>query len=177
VVKPDDGAGSERTEVIPDRALAEARLEQLGPGFVAQPWQPGTAISLSLLCADGEARVLSCNRQQVRIAEGQVSLGGIVVNGEARLAPLLLGLAGQVARALPGLGGHVGVDLILGTDGPVILEINPRLTTSYCGLRRALGVNPAALVLELSRTGRLPDTPAPENCGSAELVLESADVV
>ena len=33
--------------------------------------------------------------------------------------------------------------------GPVVLEINPRLTTSYVGLRPALGRNPAALVLEL----------------------------
>jgi predicted ATP-grasp superfamily ATP-dependent carboligase len=30
-----------------------------------------------------------------------------------------------------------------------VLEVNPRLTTSYVGLRRAIGVNPAGLVLRL----------------------------
>jgi predicted ATP-grasp superfamily ATP-dependent carboligase len=46
------------------------------------------------------------------------------------------------------LWGYVGVDLVLADAGPIVLEINPRLTTSYCGLRDALGINPAALVLD-----------------------------
>jgi predicted ATP-grasp superfamily ATP-dependent carboligase len=39
------------------------------------------------------------------------------------------------------------------------MEVNPRLTTSYAGLRQALGCNPAALVLGLlddSKPLRLP---------------------
>jgi predicted ATP-grasp superfamily ATP-dependent carboligase len=35
------------------------------------------------------------------------------------------------------------------SDGPVAIEINPRLTTSYVRLRDALGANPAGLVLQL----------------------------
>ena len=34
-----------------------------------------------------------------------------------------------------------------------MLEVNPRLTTSYAGLRAALNVNPAALVLDLLGDG------------------------
>jgi tyramine---L-glutamate ligase len=36
----------------------------------------------------------------------------------------------------------------------VVLEINPRLTTSYAGLGRALGCNPAGLVLDLLYNAR-----------------------
>ena len=44
--------------------------------------------------------------------------------------------------------------------GPLVLEVNPRLTTSYCGLPAALGRNVAEMVLELRRSGELP-APAP----------------
>jgi len=54
-----------------------------------------------------------------------------------------------VAQAIPGLWGYVGIDLVDTADGPQVIEINPRLTTSYCGLASALGINPAARVLAL----------------------------
>jgi tyramine---L-glutamate ligase len=41
----------------------------------------------------------------------------------------------------------------------VVLEVNPRLTISYAGLRAALGQNPAEWVLNLAASG-LPDTAA-----------------
>jgi predicted ATP-grasp superfamily ATP-dependent carboligase len=50
---------------------------------------------------------------------------------------------------MPGLAGYVGVDLIVGENAITVLEVNPRLTTSYAGLRRAIGANPARLVLDL----------------------------
>jgi predicted ATP-grasp superfamily ATP-dependent carboligase len=65
-------------------------------------------------------------------------------------------LASNVAQAIPGLWGYVGIDLIETDAGPVILEINPRLTTTYAGLRDAIGQNPAALVLALASGGPLP---------------------
>jgi predicted ATP-grasp superfamily ATP-dependent carboligase len=44
----------------------------------------------------------------------------------------------------------VGIDVIVDTQGAVqVLEVNPRLTTSFVGMRDAVGVNPARLVLEL----------------------------
>ena len=49
--------------------------------------------------------------------------------------------AQQVVQALPGLRGLVGVDYIQTKDGPVVLEINPRATTSYAGLRAAMVQN------------------------------------
>jgi hypothetical protein len=49
----------------------------------------------------------------------------------------------------------VGVDLILGADPDgtqdVVLEINPRLTTSYVALRRAAHTNLAAAMLAILR--------------------------
>lgn len=174
VVKPDDGAGSEDTTVVADAGAARAALRDKGTGFVAQPWIDGEALSLSLLCAGGEARLLSCNRQRVRLTGGRVSLAGIAVNAEAARARRFIPLAGCIAGAIPGLWGHVGVDLIMRAEGPVVLEVNPRLTTSYCGLGRALGMNPALPVLELARTGRLPELALAGQGRAVELDLEGA---
>ncbi len=41
------------------------------------------------------------------------------------------------------------MDFIETASGPIVIEVNPRLTTSYAGLHRAIGINPAQLVLEL----------------------------
>lgn len=35
--------------------------------------------------------------------------------------------------------------------GPVVIEVNPRLTTSYCALAEALDVNPAGAILAAAR--------------------------
>lgn len=144
VVKPDDGAGCEDTWLL--RGRRELSAWQGRAGYVVQPFVPGRAASLSLLCRAGRARLLSSNRQEIAVEDGRFRhLGGRV--GPARREHQ--DLANRVAAALPGLWGYVGVDLVETADGPVVLEINPRLTTSYVGLRAVLGANPAALVLAL----------------------------
>jgi len=56
----------------------------------------------------------------------------------------------RTCNALPGLRGYIGVDLVLTESDAVVIEVNPRLTTSYLGLRSALrgdGGNVAAMAL------------------------------
>ncbi|KAA0687869.1 ATP-grasp domain-containing protein [Azospirillum brasilense] len=159
VVKPDDGAGCIDTRLIRDHAdwrgwLAEADRS----GFVVQPFQSGTSASLSMLCRDGRAWPLAANRQTVSLSGDRFSYSGGIVGGMA-LSPDLSDLARGVAAALPGLFGCVGVDVIIGTDGPTIIEVNPRLTTSYVGLWRATGLNVAAAVLDLARDPPVPPQP------------------
>jgi predicted ATP-grasp superfamily ATP-dependent carboligase len=173
VVKPDNGAGCESTELVADWAAA---LERLGtePGrLVAQPWLEGDPLSLSMICARGSARLLACNRQAVGLRDGRISLERILVNAVADGDGRWARLADRIAATIPGLWGYVGVDLVLTPAGPVILEINPRLTTSYCGLRAALGINTAALVLGLLGTGGELPTAGPAGAGSpVEICLE-----
>ncbi len=172
VLKPDDGAGAEDTLLLADWRQARSGLERKGAGFVAQPWIEGDSLSLSLLAAAGEARVLSVNRQHVQVTDGRLALARLGVNAAARRGREYIGLAGRIAATIPLLWGHVGVDLIAASEGPVVLEINPRLTTSYCGLGEALSINPAQLVLDLARTGQLPDVGSPEQGVAVELRLE-----
>ncbi len=161
VVKPDDGAGSSDTFLWPGQARAIEWLAARGPGFIAQPWIEGEALSLSALFADGKARLLAVNRQHLAVKRGRLSLEALTVNAVADADQRFARLAGDVARALPGLWGYAGIDLVNTPAGAVVVEVNPRLTTSWCALREALGCNPAALVLELHASGRLPALPAP----------------
>jgi predicted ATP-grasp superfamily ATP-dependent carboligase len=149
VVKPDDGAGCESTTVWPDRRAALDALAAAGPGFVAQPWIDGAAMSLSVIAdpaAPGGVDVLSVNRQHLGIDGGTVALRGLEVNA-APVTAELERLAAAVAAAIPGLAGYFGIDFVMSRAGPVVIEVNPRLTTACAGLRKALGINVAGRVL------------------------------
>jgi predicted ATP-grasp superfamily ATP-dependent carboligase len=151
VVKPDDGAGAEDVRLFHGRDAMVRWLAGTDGAdrYVAQPFVAGEPASLSVLCRDGEAWVLSCNRQRISVENGRLCyLGGVVGGLEAR-RPVLAPIAAQVAAAVPGLWGYVGIDLVDRPQGPAVVEVNPRLTTSYVGLRQAIGTNPAALVLGL----------------------------
>ena len=164
VVKPDDGAGAEDTWFLDDEQALEdwiaARNDRRG--MVVQPFIEGTPASLSLLCQDGRAWLLSCNRQFVAHDDGRFGYCGGVVGALQHRQDAFAAIAQRIAGAIPGLWGYVGVDLIDSEAGPVVLEVNPRLTTSYVALGRALGLNPAGLILELT-SRKLDDMARPLN--------------
>lgn len=153
VVKPDDGAGAIDTHVHLDREAAGRDLAARPAGSSwLEPWVEGEALSVSMLCCDGRADLLSVNRQHIVVDErGVVQFRGVDVNviaPEDARRPALAALATQVAQALPGLGGFVGIDVVWHVQrGPVLIEINPRVTSAYVGLSASLGRNIAAELL------------------------------
>ncbi len=150
VVKPDDGAGCLDTRLFSDRAAALAHIRaHAGQDYVLQPFVAGELGSLSLLCCDGKAWVLSCNRERVAVRDNRFHFLGSTVNGLLDADGALARLAQQVAAALPTLWGYVGVDFIRHAGGTVVLDVNPRLTAAYAGLHASLGCNPAGLVIDL----------------------------
>jgi predicted ATP-grasp superfamily ATP-dependent carboligase len=52
-------------------------------------------------------------------------------------AALIEDLIHSTCKTIPGLKGYLGIDLLLPEAGtPLVVEINPRVTTSYVGYRR-----------------------------------------
>jgi predicted ATP-grasp superfamily ATP-dependent carboligase len=161
VIKPDDGAGCVETLLF-SRAEASAWWSRHGSSrFVVQPYIAGEALSLSMLCAAGAVDIISCNTQRVRPVGGIFEFRGVVVNADPAGRQAYRGLASAIAGAIPGLWGYVGIDLIETSGGPVVVEINPRVTTSYAGLTRALGINTAARILAMRADGMKSLPPLP----------------
>ncbi len=150
VLKPDDGVGGEACYLFDDRVSLRRWLDRQEDcrTWLIQPYIPGEAASLNLFCQNNGVLVLAVNRQQFEFREGKGVLSGVVVNEFAGRRDEFRGLARKITDAVPGLRGFVGVDLILTDAGPVVIEINPRLTTSYAGLHESLGYNPAELLFQ-----------------------------
>ncbi|HJV72129.1 ATP-grasp domain-containing protein [Ideonella sp.] len=153
VVKPDDGAGCVATRVHASHAAAQqdARSRAEGPTTI-EPWVEGEPLSISVLCSNAGAELLSVNRQRIGMSsDGQLTFNGVDVNvipPTSERGAALSALASRVARAVPGLHGFVGIDLVWHpTRGPVVIELNPRVTCAYVGLSAALGRNLAADVV------------------------------
>ncbi|WNB74254.1 ATP-grasp domain-containing protein [Methylomonas koyamae] len=165
VVKIRDGAGCQDTRVVAADALpaAVADLYQQ-EHYVVQPFVAGRAISLSALFKNGKGYFLTCNQQQIVLAGQRFSLHGCLVNIHQQREADYRHLVGRIAEALPGLWGYAGIDLIeTGESAALVLEINPRLTSSYVGIGQATGINVAEQVLRL-RQGEPIAVPTRQQC-------------
>ncbi|MCQ8105697.1 ATP-grasp domain-containing protein [Methylomonas sp. SURF-2] len=152
VIKPIDGVGCEGSLIVENPAEYSAAVENLPTPekLLIQPMQAGQAISLSCLFKRGRGWLLCRNRQQLAVTQRSFNLRACLVNADHPGLDQYQDLVDRVARALPGLWGYIGIDIIETPDrGPLILEINPRLTTSYVGIRRAIGINVVEQVFRL----------------------------
>jgi predicted ATP-grasp superfamily ATP-dependent carboligase len=151
VLKPDDGVGCHGISICRNRDELCQQFTSLSVDreFVVQPFVHGTPSSLNILARNGEAMVLSVNHQRIAMTDNGFVLLGCVVNGHLKHRARFHKLGREVVAAIPELWGIIGVDVIDSKDGLQVLEVNPRITTSYAGLKESTGINPAAMVLDL----------------------------
>ena len=155
VMKPIDGVGCAEVSLLKSRSeLQEAVVRPDRGRYIFQPYIRGIHASLSLLCREGACLVLSCNEQYIREERG--CLQWVKCNVNAFEGEKFMSFGDRLAQALPGLRGYIGVDIVITGKEILLVEVNPRLTMSYAGLRAALGVNPAELILECFTNGQLP---------------------
>lgn len=148
VVKPRDGAGSidvTRLDIPPSEpARAEVRLEA---------YCPGQAVSVAALAGPGGFLLLEPCRQRLRDSLHFEYLGGSLPL-PSELRQRAIHLARRTLQSLPETQGYVGMDMVLGAradgEGDVLIEVNPRMTTSYAGLRRAADRNLAREMVEVA---------------------------
>ncbi|EAQ77602.1 hypothetical protein DSM3645_24792 [Blastopirellula marina DSM 3645] len=146
VCKPRDGAGSQDIDFLES---AEKLAER--PGAIVQTFCDGLPVSAGVL-SDGNQFVLlppaiqlidSCNGFQYRGGSWSLS---------EELKSRAQALARRCAAGLPPFRGYIGVDMILNAKdgGDFAIEINPRLTTSYFGLRQLCRGNLSAAMLSFA---------------------------
>ncbi|WP_437186860.1 ATP-grasp domain-containing protein [Planctomicrobium sp. SH668] len=154
VVKPRDGAGSSMMRML--RSEEEWKDWSVSTDltkFIVQPFLHGTACSVAAIFNHGKLRgIFPPAIQLISVRDHFAYLGGQIPFGE--VSPCQFSeMADKLAGAVPGLHGYIGMDFLVPdcASAPVLVEVNPRLTTSYVGYRK-LASEPLTLwILDPSR--------------------------
>lgn len=137
VTKPDKGAGSENIQLISQKELYINRISTKSKVF--QPFIEGIAGSITLLCANGKVTILSLNKHIVKRDGKSLKQVGSIVGGLEYYKEELISLSQNVCSKFPGLFGFIGIDVINDKRNWKVIEINPRFTSTFCGISRSYG--------------------------------------
>lgn len=155
IVKPDDGVGAEsiyyfETSKDFDNFIS-TKVDLFDPNrnYIIQEFIPGTDLSASIIKRDNEEPIiLSINAQNIILDQNEINYrGGITPVGNAEI------FKQEVNKSLNKMDltrfkGYFGIDFIKKTDDSLsFIEINPRLTTSYIGVRNITKKNPLLLMI------------------------------
>jgi tyramine---L-glutamate ligase len=148
IIKSVDGVGCTDSYVVVEKQEFTAITAQIDTEkYIIQLHEQGEKTSLSCLFKHGRGWLVCANRQHFEFIDQQYNLTEITVNFTSDTTKYQ-DIVSKIANAMPDLWGYVGIDLIETADQLLVLEINPRLTTSYAGIHEAVGINCASSVLE-----------------------------
>lgn len=165
VIKPRDGAGSTLTRKVSNADELAALSDQFctaaeGFEFIRQPFVEGLAVSCAAIVTAGQGGEFEPSSidvlppvQQMIADDGRFGYLGADYPGLLPPADIdrIENLARRCCQAISGLRGYVGFDLLIpnkAEQSPVVVEINPRLTTGYLLWRKMCVSNLAVHILE-----------------------------
>jgi len=170
IIKPEDGVGAEsiyyfETQYQIKHFFQEYKHKiEYGRKYIIQEFIEGKDLSASLIgvpyIMDSQIKnpvLLSINAQNVDIKNSNYDseyYGGHTPVEDYQKTKNNLSLLLEKIN-FSEFSGYFGIDFIRTTDSKIyFIEINPRLTTSYIGLRNVINLNPAKLILD-SKLNRL----------------------
>jgi tyramine---L-glutamate ligase len=166
VFKPVDGTSCSGLSIVKQenqvkKAITKIKAESKSTNFIVQEFIKGEPASISLLSTGKKALAISLNRQNVTLADPNMdsNYNGGCVFFPHPLKQKAFALAEKTVCAFSGLRGYVGVDLVLAQDKAYVIDINPRLTTSYVGLHKVISFNIADALVNAVLKGKLPTEP------------------
>lgn len=163
IFKPVDGAGCSGLSLVRNAshvadALIKIRAESSSGRVMAQELIEGVAVSVSIISTGREALPIALNKQNVtlRTPERHSSYDGGYVPLDNPLKKDAFAAAEKTVKSFRSLKGYVGVDLILTEKEPVVIEVNPRLTTSYIGVKHVVNFSIAQSIINAVFRRELP---------------------
>ena len=121
------------------RATIRERLHETGlnsDSILVQGFVPGLPVSIAVWNTEKDCFTFPSMLQRFDSDSFNFS------HAEGPLEPELhqraTTLINQVVKALPDFRGYLGVDMILGPKDDSVIDINPRLTTSFCQTRKLI---------------------------------------
>lgn len=153
VIKPRFGAGSQTISVLPSHQVKELQTPPISAPvdqLIVQPFIPGQAVSVGSVSNElGECTHFPV-AEQLLSADGYLQYQGGRVPWRGEQVDALQRLVRRCREKMPELLGYVGFDFVIPEDQPtqpLLVEINPRLCTSYLGYRQLTDTNLASLML------------------------------
>lgn len=133
IAKPIDGCGSLGIRMTRDRSARG--------GEILQDYVAGQPASIAII-GDGRRKWLTHPVTQHIDPTSLQYRGGRSLT-DAKLIARATALGQTVADRLGPITGWIGIDVVLAAAAPqdCVIELNPRITTSYIGLRRCTSVN------------------------------------
>lgn len=167
VIKLRDGAGSMEMKLIASSTDRERWQQQTGlhfteQKFITQPYLPGRSYSVAAICEHGRIRSLLPTAEQHFAREPAFHYRGGSIPDWTVDRNRIQSMVERFITHVPGLHGYVGFDFMLHekTGELLLIEVNPRLSTSYVGYRQ---ICTDALVRWIIDPAHIP---APEFMGS-----------
>ncbi len=160
VLKPRDGAGSDGVEVVLFCQVDFMDLPQQehdDDRWLLQPLMQGTTCSVGFIGGGPKGRtiILPPARQNIITVDRKLSYHGGQIPCQPEIVARVEPVAAKLADAFGTFSGYVGADLLVDLTVPhndetsiVVVEINPRLCTSYIGYRTFAADNLAAWMLQ-----------------------------
>jgi tyramine---L-glutamate ligase len=108
--------------------------------YVIQEFVAGTAASAAMIVGKSNHIVISVNAQNMTFVPAPKYCGGTIPLVHP-LSQKAIDCVSRIPDAIPGLRGYVGVDMVITDDTVYLIEVNPRITFTYCGLRRIVREN------------------------------------
>jgi predicted ATP-grasp superfamily ATP-dependent carboligase len=142
MVKPRAGAGGWRNAVIhTDAEMAAWRTLYEDVPHIRQEMVEGLPASVCCVATGTHAVAVGTNTQILR-GKGESAFGfsGSITPFEHPHCNRMVALAERIAAASGGVG-TIGVDFVVGHDGPVAIEVNPRFQGTVDTVEMAYGCN------------------------------------
>ena len=143
ILKDRYGAGCSFIRVIDKRDIKKFHDRNK----VIQPYVKADNYSISVFFTKNNFRFLTLNKQNLAHHMNMIKIESLTINTKNNYYLKILSLIDNIKRTMPGLFGFVGIDILIRNDMIYIVEINPRLTTSYVGLNETIGCNMVDLLL------------------------------
>ena len=170
VVKPVDGCGCEglsfiknfNTEII-KKAVEKAfnSSKKIRSEIIVQKWIEGVPASVSLISNGLSSIPLCLNYQNIDISEDP-----FLVSYSGGHCPLIhekkkeaFKISQKLLSKISGIRGYVGIDIVLTGEDVFLIEVNPRITTSFLGLYALLGPKLTQIILDTVLKQETPKIP------------------
>jgi predicted ATP-grasp superfamily ATP-dependent carboligase len=155
VFKPSNGVSCSGVSIVRNEAqvagaVAKIKTDSKDKRFLVQELVKGVAASVIVFSTGSRIVPVSLNRQDVVIEtpEACSNYNGGSVPFDHPMQAEAFEVAKKLVKSVGGLNGYVGVDFVLTDNEAVVEEVNPRLTTSYVGLRQVVNFNPAQAIVD-----------------------------